>query len=251
MAGHSKWSKVKHIKGPLDVKREAVFSRLVKEITLAARLGGGDPAGNIRPRAAVGAAKAGNMPTDNIARAIKNGTGELAGGYLEEITCGGYAPGGVAMIVEKATDNKNRTAADIRGSFAKRHVSLATAGSVSYMFHQKGQFAVPHAVGVTGERLLGPTLDAGAEDITDDEDYLILTSPPDRFYAVGEALRAGGVAPETQRLTFVPDLTVPVTDGALAGQILRLYGALEDFDDAQNVYLNFDIPGEIASRPQG
>ena len=249
MAGHSKWSKVKHIKGPLDVKRGAMFSRLVKEITLAARLGGGDPAGNIRLRAAIDAAKAGNMPKDNVERAIKKGTGELEGGHLEEITYEGYAPGGVAVIVETATDNKNRTAADIRGLFAKHHGALATAGSVSYMFHKKGQFAVPRGTANVDEnRLLELTLDAGAEDLTTDAEYFILTSPPDRFYAVGEALRAGGVAPETQRLTFVPDTTVPITDATLASQVLHLYGALEDYEDAQNVYSNFDIPEDLASR---
>ena len=251
MAGHSKWSKVKHIKGPLDVKRGAMFSRLVKEITLAARLGGGDPAGNIRLRAAIDAAKAGNMPKNNIERAIRKGTGELEGGHLEEITYEGYAPGGVAVIVETATDNKNRTAADMRGLFAKHHGSLATTGSVSYMFHKKGQFAVPRGPGVDEDRLLELTLDAGAEDITTDEDSFILTSPPDRFYAVGEALRAGGVAPESQRLTFVPETTVPITDEATAAQVLRLYEALEDYDDAQNVYSNFDIAEDIAHRLHG
>ncbi len=251
MAGHSKWSKVKHIKGPLDVKRGAMFSRLVKEITLAARLGGGDPGGNIRLRAAIEAAKAGNMPKENIERAVKKGTGEVEGGHLEEITYEGYAPGGVAVIVETATDNKNRTAADIRGLFARHHGSLATAGSVSYMFHKKGQFAVPRTVGVDEDRLLELTLEAGAEDVAADEEHFILTSPPDRFYAVGAALRAGGVAPETQRLTFVPDLTVPITDETLATQILHLYEALEGYDDAQNVYSNFDIPDDLASRLHG
>lgn len=252
MAGHSKWSKVKHIKGPLDAKRGAMFSRLVKEITLAARLGGGDPGGNIRLRAAVDAARAGNMPKDNIERAIKKGTGELEGGHLEEIIYEGYAPGGVAVIVEAATDNKNRTAADLRNLFSKNHGSLATAGSVSYMFHKKGQFAVPRATpGVDEDRLLELTLDAGAEDLTTDADYFILTSPADRFYAVGEALRVGGIVPETQRLTFVPDTTVPIADEALAAQVLRLYGALEDYDDAQNVYSNFDIAEDVAVRLQG
>ena len=251
MAGHNKWSKVKRVKGPLDVKRGAMFSKLVKEITIAAKLGGGDPGGNPRLRTAIETARAQSMPKDNIERAVKRGTGELEGSHLEEITYEGYAPGGVAVIVETATDNRNRTAADLRGLFAKHHGSLATAGSVSYMFHKKGQFAVPRAAGVNEDRLLELTLDAGAEDLTSDAEHFVLTAPADRFYAVGEALRAGGIAPETQRLTFVPDTTVPITDAALAAQVLRLYEALEDYDDAQNVYSNFDIAEDVANRLQG
>lgn len=244
MAGHSKWSKVKHTKGPLDVKRGAMFSRLVKEITLAARLGGGDPAGNVRLRSAIEAAKAGNMPKDNIERAIKKGTGELEGGNIEEIVYEGYAPGGVAMIVEAATDNKNRTAADLRSLFSKNHGSLAATGSVSYMFHKKGQFTVPRTF-ADEDRLLELTLDVGAEEITADDDVFVLTAPQDRFYAVAEALKAGGITPESQRLTFIPDNTVAVADETIAVQVLRLYEALEDCEDAQNVYSNFDIAEEV------
>jgi YebC/PmpR family DNA-binding regulatory protein len=250
MAGHSKWSKVKRIKGPLDVKRGAMFSKLVKEITIAARMGGGDPGGNVRLRSAIEAAKAGNMPKDNIERAIKKGTGELAGEHFEEATYEGYAPGGVAMIVEAATDNKNRTAADLRSIFSKNHGSLAASGAVSYMFHKKGQFLIPRDA-AEEDRILELTLDAGAEDLAPEEDYFVLTSPQDRFSAVGEALKKGGITPESQKLTFIPETTVPVRDEAIAAQVLRLYETLDDHDDIQNVYSNFDIPEEILTRLHG
>lgn len=249
MAGHSKWSKVKRIKGPLDVKRGAMFSKLVKEITIAARMGGGDPAGNMRLRSVIETAKAGNMPKENIERAIKKGTGELEGAHIEEATYEGYAPGGVAMIVEAATDNKNRTAADLRSIFSKGHGSLAATGAVSYMFHKKGQFLIPRD-GVEEDRILELTLDAGAEDLSPEDGYFVLTSPQDRFYAVSEALKAGGIAPESQKLTFIPDTTVAVQDEAVAAQVLRLYETLEDHDDIQNVYSNFDIPEEILAKLQ-
>ena len=247
MAGHSKWSKVKHIKGPLDVKRGAMFSKMVKEITIAARMGGGDPGGNVRLRSAIEAAKAGNMPKDNIERAIKKGTGELEGAHIEEATYEGYAPGGVAMIVEAATDNKNRTAADLRSIFSKNHGSLAASGAVSYMFHKKGQFLIPRGA-AEEDRILELTLDAGAEDLAPEDGYFVLTSPQDRFYAVSEALKSGGITPESQKLTFIPDTTVPVQDEAVAAQVLRLYETLDEHDDIQNVYSNFDIPEEILAK---
>jgi YebC/PmpR family DNA-binding regulatory protein len=247
MAGHSKWSKVKRIKGPLDVKRGAMFSKLVKEITIAARLGGGDPGANPRLRTAVETARAQNMPKDNIERAIKKGSGELEGAHIEETVYEGYAPGGVALILEAATDNKNRTAADLRLIFTKNHGSLAASGSVSYMFHKKGQISVPSSV-ADEDRILELTLDAGAEDVTTEEAHHVVTTPPDRFYAVSEALKQGGVIPDGQRLTYLPDKTVAVTDEATAAQVLRLYEALDDYDDTQHVYSNFDIPEELLAK---
>ncbi|MBV9127475.1 MAG: YebC/PmpR family DNA-binding transcriptional regulator [Verrucomicrobia bacterium] len=247
MAGHSKWSKVKRIKGPLDVKRGAMFSKLVKEISVAARVGGGDPEGNPRLRSVIETARAQNMPKDNIERAIKKGTGELEGAHFEEATYEGYAPGGVAVIVEAATDNKNRTAADLRSIFSKNHGSIAAPGSVSYMFHKKGQFVIPRGA-TEEERLLELTLDAGAEDLQAEAEYFVLTAPPDRFYAVGEALKKGGVTPESQKLTFVPDITVAVNDEPTAAQVLRLYEALDEHEDIQHVYSNFDIPEDLLAR---
>lgn len=247
MAGHSKWSKVKRIKGPLDVKRGALFSKLVKEISVAARIGGGDPEANPRLRSVIETARGQNMPKDNIERAIKKGTGELEGAHIEEATYEGYAPGGVAVIVEAATDNKNRTAADLRSIFSKNHGSIAAPGSVSYMFHKKGQFLIPRAAAAE-DRILELALDAGAEDLLAEDGYFVLTAPPDRFYAVAAALRAGGIVPESQKLTFLPDSTVAVTDEPTAAQVLRLYETLDEHDDIQNVYSNFDISEEILAR---
>jgi YebC/PmpR family DNA-binding regulatory protein len=246
MAGHSKWSKVKRFKGAIDVKRGKVFSKLSKEISLAAKLGGGDPAMNPRLRSAVLAARAQNMPNDNVERAIKRGTGELEGQHFEEMIYEGYAPGGVALIVEVATDNKNRTAQDVRSIFTKNHGNLASSGSVSYMFHRKGQIIVPRA-SIDEDRLLEIVLDAGAEEMASDEHYTITTSH-DHLYAVAEALKHAGVAVESQKLTFVPDNTVPVADEHVAAQVIRLCEALDDCDDVQNVYSNFDVPEEMLAK---
>ena len=247
MAGHSKWSKVKHIKGPLDVKRGAQFSKLVKEITVAARLGGGDLSGNPRLRSVVDTARAANMPKDNIERAIKKGTGELEGAHYEEVLYEAYAPGGVAMVIEGATDNKNRTAADLRLIFSKHGGSLAASGSVLYMFHKKGQITVPRSL-TDEDRILELTLDAGAEEIATEDTHYIVTTPPERLYAVVEALRAGGVPADSQKHTYLPENTVLVGDEGVAAQVLHLYETLENNDDTQNVYSNFDIPEEVAAR---
>ena len=247
MAGHSKWSKVKRIKGPLDVKRGAAFSKLVKEIAVAARLGGGDLSGNPRLRSVVETARAANMPKDNIERAIKKGTGEIAGVHYDETIYEGYAPGGVALLIEAATDNKNRTAADLRFILSKNHGSFAASGSVSYQFHNKGRITIPRSL-TDEDRLLELTLDAGAgEPATEDTQYAV-TTPPDRLYAVADALRAGGIESDSQKHTYLPDNTVAVTDEHTAAQVLRLYEALDDYDDTQHVYSNFDIPEEILAR---
>ncbi len=248
MAGHSKWSKVKRAKGALDVKRGALFSKLAKEITIAAKLGGGDPAANVRLRSAILSARGQSMPNDNIERAIKRGTGEDADAtHFDEIVYEGYAPGGVAVIVDAATDNKNRTAADLRRIFTKNNGNLGTSGSVSYMFHKKGQITVPRDA-IQEERLFELALEAGAEELTtEEEQYLIITSH-DQLYAVAEALKHAGVTTSGQKFTFIPDTTVPVVDEATALQILRLCESLEDDDDVQNVYSNLDISDELLAK---
>ncbi len=248
MSGHSKWSKIKRAKGASDVKRGALFSKLAKEITIAAKVGGGDPGGNVRLRSAILTARAQSMPNDNIERAIKRGTGEgVEAEHFEEIVYEGYAPGGVAVLVEAATDNKNRTAAELRRIFTKNSGNLGTSGSVSYMFHKKGQITVPRDT-IDEEGAFELALEAGAEELTSDEEqYLILTAH-DQLYAVAEALKHAGVTTSGQKFTFIPDTTVPVVDEAIALQVLRLCESLEDDDDVQNVYSNLDIPEELLAK---
>src|SRR5712691_12320171 len=247
MAGHSKWSKVKRFKGVIDAKRGNLFSKLSKEISIAAKSGGGDPAANPRLRSAILAARWQSMPNDNIERAIKRGTGEgLDAQHFEEIIYEGYAPGGVAVIVEAATDNKNRTAAEIRSIFSKNQGNLASSGSVSYMFHKKGQISVPRG-SIDEDRLLELALDAGAEELTTEEDQYLITTSHDQLYAGAEALKRAKVTTDGQKFTFIPDTTVPVADETVARQVLRLCDALED-DDVQNVYSNLDIPDELLAR---
>jgi YebC/PmpR family DNA-binding regulatory protein len=248
MAGHSKWSKVKRIKGAIDVKRGALFSKLAREITIAAKTGGGDPDANARLRSAILSARAQSMPNDNIERAIKRGTGEgVDAQHFDEIVYEGYAPGGVAVIVEVATDNKNRSAADIRRIFSKNNGNLATSGSVSYMFHKKGRISVPRG-SIEEERIFELALEAGAEELTTEEEEYVITTSHDQLYAVAEALKNGGVATGGQKFTFIPDTTVPVHDEAVALQILRLCDSLEEDDDVQNVYSNLDIPDDLLAK---
>ena len=248
MAGHSKWSKVKRFKGAIDVKRGRIFSKLSKEISIAAKTGGGDPSGNPRLRSAVQTARNQSMPNDNIERAIKRGTGEGSEAtHFDEIVYEGYAPGGVAVIVDAATDNRNRTAAEVRAIFTKHGGNLASSGSVSYMFHKKGQITVPRAA--SGEdRVFELALEAGAEELTTEEDEYVITTSHDQLYAVAEALKQAGVTTDGQKFTFIPDTTVPVADETVARQVLRLCDALEDDDDMQNVYSNLDIPDELLAR---
>jgi YebC/PmpR family DNA-binding regulatory protein len=247
MAGHSKWSKVKRFKGALDAKRGKMFSRYSKEIMVAARTGGGDLNLNPRLRTAVFAARSQNMPNDTIERAIKKGTGEIDGGVLEELIYEGYGPGGAAIIVEAATDNKNRTAADIRSIFSKNHGHLAASGAVSYMFRRKGLITVSKGA-VEEERLMDIALEAGAEDLTVDEESFVVMTPQDRLYQVGEALRIAGIAAESQKLTFLPGTMVTIDQEKLVSQVLRLCDALEENDDVQNVYSNFDFSDELLTK---
>ncbi len=249
MAGHSKWSKVKRFKGALDAKRGRLFSKLSKEITVATRLGGGQPSTNPRLRAAIQAARAQSMPNENVERAIKRGTGELGSQIVEEIIYEGYAPGGVALIVEAATDNKNRTAADIRSIFSKNHGNLGGPGSVSFMFHRKGQITVP--MSSAGEnRLFEIAADAGADDLASEGDHHIITTPPDQLYAVSEALKKASIEPDSQKLTYIPESSVAIEDPKTAVQVLRLCDALDDCDDVLNVHANFDIPDDILAHAQ-
>jgi len=248
MAGHSKWSKVKRFKGAIDAKRGQIFSKLSKEISIAAKTGGGDPDANARLRSAIQTARSQSMPNDNIERAIKRGTGEGSEAqHFDEIVYEGYAPGGVAVIVEAATDNKNRTAAEIRSIFTKNEGNLATSGSVSYMFHKKGQITVSRGA-IEEDRILELALEAGAEELTTEEDEYVITTSHDQLYAVADALKKAGVTTDGQKFTFIPDTTIPIADEAVARQIMRLCDALEEDDDVQNVYSNLDIPDELLAR---
>ncbi|MGC3988460.1 MAG: YebC/PmpR family DNA-binding transcriptional regulator [Chthoniobacteraceae bacterium] len=244
MAGHSKWSKVKHIKAVLDVRRGKLFSRLSKEISMAAKLGGGDAAMNPRLRSAVLAARAQNVPNDNIDRAIKRGTGEIEGQAYEESVYECYGPGGVAILVEVATDNRNRTAADLRSILTKNHGTLATSGSVAYLFKRKGQIAIATST-VAEDHLLEVALEAGAEEMTEDDENFLVTTSPDQLYAIAEAMKAAGLATESQKLVYLPETTTSLTDEGIAAQVLRLCEALEDGDDVQEVHANFVVADEV------
>jgi YebC/PmpR family DNA-binding regulatory protein len=248
MSGHSKWSKIKRFKGAVDAKRGQIFSKLSKEISIAAKTGGGDPDANPRLRSAIQAARAQSMPNDNVERAIKRGTGEGSEAqHFDEIVYEGYGPGGVAVIVEAATDNKNRTAAEIRSIFSKNEGNLATTGSVSYMFHKKGQITVARGT-IEEDRILELALEAGAEELTTEEDEYVITTSHDQLYAVADALKKAGVTTDGQKFTFIPDTTIPIADEAVARQIMRLCDALEEDDDVQNVYSNLDISDELLAR---
>lgn len=248
MAGHSKWSKVKRFKGAIDAKRGQIFSKLSKEISIAAKTGGGDPNGNARLRSAIQAARDQSMPNDNIERAIKRGTGEGAEAHnFDEIVYEGYGPGGVAIIVDAATDNRNRTAAEIRSIFTKNHGNLASSGSVSYMFHKKGLITVPRA-SIGEDQLLEVALEAGAQELTNEDDQYVITTAHDQLYAVADALKQAGVTGDAQKFTFIPDTTVSIADENVAKQVLQLCDALEDDDDVQNVYSNIEIPDELLAR---
>lgn len=244
MAGHSKWANIKHRKGAADAKRGKIFTRLIKEITVAARMGGGDIDGNPRLRAAVNSAKTENMPKDNIARAIKKGTGELEGEVYDEILYEGYGPGGVAVLVECMTDNRNRTVADIRHYFAKSNGNLGESGCVAWMFDKKGAIQVDKA-GIDEDELMDLALEAGAEDVVEeDESFQVLTAPED-FDAVREALEQAGVAMVSAEVSMIPKNTVEVTEENVARSLMKLLENLEDHDDVQNVHANFDMDDSL------
>ncbi|KPK31881.1 MAG: transcriptional regulator [Nitrospira bacterium SG8_35_1] len=244
MSGHSKWSTIKRKKGALDAKRGQIFTRLIKEITVAARMGGGDPDANPRLRSAIASAKAENMPKDNIDRAIKKGTGELEGAVYEEITYEGYGPGGVAVLVDCMTDNKNRTVADIRHYFSKSGGNLGESGCVAWMFDKKGTILVDKET-IEEDELLDKALEAGAEDVVEEDNVFQVVTAPDDFESVREALEADGVKFIEATVSMVPQNTIDVSEEKTAKQILKLLESLEDHDDVQNVYANFDIPDDI------
>ena len=241
MSGHSKWSTIKRKKGAADAKRGQAFTRLIKEVTIAARMGGGNPEGNPRLRTAVAAAKAENMPKDNIERAIKKGTGELEGVNYEEFTYEGYGPAGVAVYVEIMTDNKNRTAADVRHIFSKNNGNLGENGCVAWMFEKKGTFVYDKSE-VDEEKLMEYVLDAGAEDISEEESTWVVMTDHKNFYSVKEAIDKIDALPTytVAEITMIPQNTVKVA-GKGAEQVLRLMDALEECEDVQNAYANFDI----------
>ena len=244
MSGHSKWSTIKRKKGALDAKRGQIFTRLIKEITVAARMGGSDPDANPRLRSAIASAKAENMPKDNIDRAIKKGTGELEGAVYEEITYEGYGPGGVAVLVDCMTDNKNRTVADIRHYFSKSGGNLGESGCVAWMFDKKGTILVDKAT-IEEDELLDKALESGAEDVVEEDNVFQVVTAPDDFESVREALEADGVKFIEATVSMVPQNTIDVSEEKTAKQILKLLESLEDHDDVQNVYANFDIPDDI------
>ncbi|MFB3896934.1 MAG: YebC/PmpR family DNA-binding transcriptional regulator [bacterium] len=243
MSGHSKWATIRHKKGALDAKRGRIFTKLIKEITIAARMGGGDPNGNPRLRSAVDAARGANMPQDNITRAIKKGTGELEGVNYEEITYEGYGPGGVAVLVECLTDNKNRAASEIRSIFTRHNSSLGAVGCVNWLFHKKGLIII-EAPGVTEDDILAAALDAGAEDVKGDGNIFEVTTSMQDLEKVKSALQTAKIPFTSAKLTMIPQNTVRLV-GKDAEQMLKLMESLEDHDDVQNVYANFDIPDEV------
>ena len=240
MSGHSKWHTIKHKKGALDAKRGKVFTKLIKEITVAARTGGsGDVNANARLRKAVSDAKGQNMPNDTIDRAIKRGTGELEGAQYEEITYEGYGVGGVAVMVETMTDNRNRTVAELRHLFSKNGGNLGEAGSVAWIFDKKGLFVISKSAKAEDE-LLEIVLEAGADDLKDEGEVFEVITSPDNFEAVSEALKAAGVEAQVAEVTMIPQNSIRL-EGADAKSMLKLYDAIDDHDDVQKVYANFDI----------
>ena len=248
MSGHSRWSKVKNYKGAIDQKRGKLFSKLSKEISVAAKMGGGDPNFNPRLRQAITSARGESMPVDNIERAIKKGTGELEGSSYEEMTYEGYGPGGVAVLVEAATDNKNRAAAEIRAIFTKHHGNLGGSGSVAWMFHRKGIVTLT-ASGISEDDVILAALDAGAEDVRSHEGIIEVITPPDnKLDAVTKALEQARLPIASTKLSYVPENLTPVTDPTLAEQLLGLLEALDDHDDVQTVHANFEMAPELLEK---
>ena len=243
MSGHSKWSTIKHKKAATDAKRGKIFTKLIKEITIAARMGGGDPDANPRLRTALAAARAENMPKDNMERAVKKGTGELEGVSYEEVTYEGYGAGGAAVFVESLTDNKNRTVADIRYIFSKAGGNLGENGCVAYMFDKKGYLVVEQSA-TDEDSLMEVALEAGAEDVREDGDNFEVITEPTDFEDVRAAIEAAGIPAIDAEVTMLPQTVTPVA-GKEAEQMVRLMEALEDCDDVQKVYTNADLPDDM------
>lgn len=239
MSGHSKWATIKHKKGAADAKRGKVFTRLIKEITIAAKSGGGDPDGNPRLRTAILAAKAENMPADNIKRAVQRGTGELEGLSYDEITYEGYGPGGVAIIVDVLTDNKNRAVSEIRHAFSKNGGNLGAEGAVAWMFSKKGVISIAKDA-ASEDKLMEIVLESGAEDLNDEGEHWEILADPKDFEAVTDALKAAKIPTETAEVTKIAS-TYTKLEGSQANAMMRLLETIEDLDDTQNVYSNFDF----------
>ncbi len=245
MSGHSKWATIKHAKAKTDAQRGKIFTKIIKEITTAAKIGGGDPGGNPRLRLAIDKAKAANMPNDNIKRAVEKGTGGGAAA-MEELTYEGYGPGGVALMIEVMTDNRNRSAGEIRNLLEKGGGNMGASGSVGYMFKRKGSIVFEKA-GVDEEALTMVAIDAGAEDILSEESSLEVVTTPENFEKVRDGLKAKGFNPASAEVTMVPSTTVKLT-GETAQKVLKLVSSLEEHDDVQAVHANFDIPDEEIER---
>jgi YebC/PmpR family DNA-binding regulatory protein len=246
MGGHSHWATTRRHKASIDAKRGKVFTKIIREITIAARLGGGDPDGNPRLRLAILKAKDANMPSDNLKKAIQRGTGELPGVHFEEFQLEGYGPGGCALLIDLTSDNRNRTVAEIRNIFTKQNGNMAEAGAVSWQFHKKGLLVVEHAA-IDEEKLMSIALDAGAEDIKSDEKaYEVITSPHD-FENVKKALAEAKIETSLAEITYIPENYIHLDEKA-AEQTLRLVDTLEDQDDVQKVHANFDISEDIMEK---
>ena len=248
MGGHSHWAGIKHKKALVDAKKGKIFTKILREITIAAKMSGGNPDQNPRLRKAMDDARAANMPMENMKRAIMKGTGQLPGVSYEEITYEGYGPGSTAVIVECTTDNKNRTFAEIRKIFTSRGGSIGTSGCVSYMFKSKGVIVVnKDAIGE--DDLMNLALEAGAEDVrTEGEAYEVITAPDATFDAVKKAIEAKGLTPESAELTMLPDTEVNITDEHTAESLLNMIEELDDHDDTKNVYSNYNIPDDIMAK---
>jgi YebC/PmpR family DNA-binding regulatory protein len=249
MSGHSKWATIKHKKGALDAKRGKIFTRLIKEISIAAKNGGGDPDSNPRLRTAILAAKSENMPADNIKRAIQRGTGELPGVNFEEFALEGYGPGGVAVLLDINTDNRNRTVSEIRHVFGKNGGNMASAGAVSYLFHKKGDIVIPKSAS-SEDDLMGIVLEAGADDLRDDGDNWEVVTEPGSFEAVVEAVKKAGIEPASASVAMIPQNYIKL-EGQQASTMIRLMEALEEHDDVQNVHANFDIDQKLLEEVAG
>jgi len=250
MSGHSKWATIKHKKGALDAKRGKIFTRLIKEISIAAKNGGGDADSNPRLRTAIQAAKAENMPADNIKRAIQRGTGELPGAVYEEFTLEGYGPGGVAILLDINTDNRNRTVSEIRHVFGKNGGNMASAGAVAYMFHKKGDILIPKSA-ASADDLMNIIIEANGEDepMDDGENWEILTAPS-AYEGMVEALKSAGIEPASSSVSMIPDTYIKL-EGQQASTMIRLMEALEEHDDVQNVHANFDIDQKLLEEVAG
>ncbi|HEX3539049.1 MAG TPA: YebC/PmpR family DNA-binding transcriptional regulator [Acidimicrobiales bacterium] len=244
MSGHSKWATIKHKKGAQDAARGKLFAKLIRQVEVAAREGGGDPVANATLRTMFQKARDASVPMDTIERAIKRGTGELEGVRYETVSYEGYAPSGVAVIIETLTDNRNRTGSDVRAIFSKNGGSMAEPGAVAWQFERKGVIHVPKSAASEDDLMLA-ALDAGAEDVSDGGDSWEITTAPSDMPAVRDAIEAGGIAVEDSDVTMLPTTTVPLATESDARKVLRLIDLLEDLDDVQNVYANFDIPDNI------